>query len=1084
MDLNLIDRIVRSENLFWAWQKVRNHLRRDDTWHNPLDLAEFELDLRSNLDKIGSDLLHGKYTSHPIRPLPHPKRPNDNGEMRIRQMFAIPIRDQIAWVALVNVIGPFLDSQMPPWSYGNRLYRSAWFEEGGTRPVLRIGPYRHSTGSLYRPFRRSWPVYRRHALLAIRALMRSSARDRLELTQVEQETLAQQGDVRESDRVQSLRPEYWGHGSDTAFAATIDLEKFYPNLKSSFVASAIITHLPSSVGGELLRPLLDSLLRFQLDLTGWRDDELRQIDLRPGQKRLKCIPTGLAVSGFLANVAMLSVDRRVNDRVPHLPVAHSRYVDDHIMIAKDFDVLVQWLKEYEGILDAELPRVKVNHKKSDPPELSKYLIETSRRSRMTPEKREKRLIRMHSEAHIASQVDPLHPTPFRTKLLEKVSNLANVDFYFQTAEQSKSTLLDLEHMLMTEFPGGELPPETRISFAATVLATMTANLLPTVGSDLTESQVVERQQNGGEVDRKAQLQRTYDLLQQAITRYPEKLRLSQRLVSYCLRTGFDGLAAHIELVSGFSAKHELSGRYAVSAVLLAIARCNLQACRMLEDRGLMLPRDIRAVGGYLRSVGAAIQKCQPAEPRFEFEEVSLSLVCVSSLLCSRQILSMPRLIPSVHRAAEDLEQLSAAACRLSPDTSEIEIIKSQGVSVEAFIYWYEESISSLTGTVPSQLWLESANHLAAKGDSAWSVLGRYPRSLPDSAFETLIRSPTCWKRMGEGWLYEAIRAKRGGHVGRETAEDATSIESAEGQSVNRILEERRRDIAGENSSRRILRKVVRAVERKPGLLTLEDWCDWTRNMAAKNAADPRVGEWTGLAIALKIAQAMLEIRPAKDSLDGRISPPNIFVPERLTETPYGEKGGGVRTLTWEVWRRDIEDAHVEFAPERSRIGDGRYWDSTHRPAEDPSRLRVESCARILLGLLRRSFNWPASWNLEGHQRPWGSLARILIARRAISSWSAAILHGCLLPRVRETSLLDFFQPEAMVARSDDTTIDPPLIRTVGDFVAFATKAMEVLERHQMTAARHQPRQLIPISAEQLSAADFMARNEGEDDRFE
>ena len=57
------------------------------------------------------------------------------------------------------------------------------------------------------------------------------------------------------------------------------------------------------------------------------------------------IPNGLFVSGFLANAAMLSVDKIVNElvRKKKIELAHFRSVDNHAIIAHDFDELCEWI---------------------------------------------------------------------------------------------------------------------------------------------------------------------------------------------------------------------------------------------------------------------------------------------------------------------------------------------------------------------------------------------------------------------------------------------------------------------------------------------------------------------------------------------------------------------------------------------------------------------------------------------------------------------------------------------------------------------------------------------------------------------
>jgi hypothetical protein len=56
-------------------------------------------------------------------------------------------------------------------------------------------------------------------------------------------------------------------------------------------------------------------------LTGWSPSDLKRIDLDPKQNLYTHIPTGLMAAGFLANVAMLNLDRVVADRVERAQVA-------------------------------------------------------------------------------------------------------------------------------------------------------------------------------------------------------------------------------------------------------------------------------------------------------------------------------------------------------------------------------------------------------------------------------------------------------------------------------------------------------------------------------------------------------------------------------------------------------------------------------------------------------------------------------------------------------------------------------------------------------------------------------------------
>ena len=168
------DDIADQLNLRWAWEKVRNEAQPGDIWFDEIELAAFELELERNLASIAQEFRKGDYEPSPLKPLPFPKHPDKEGNPRIRQMFQVAIRDQVAWVAVVNIVGPYVDVEMPVWSYGHRLYRTIWVEKDkdGLRR-RKIGRYRHSSGRLYLPFQQSWPVFRRHIYLATRAMTTS-----------------------------------------------------------------------------------------------------------------------------------------------------------------------------------------------------------------------------------------------------------------------------------------------------------------------------------------------------------------------------------------------------------------------------------------------------------------------------------------------------------------------------------------------------------------------------------------------------------------------------------------------------------------------------------------------------------------------------------------------------------------------------------------------------------------------------------------------------------------------------------------------------------------------------------------------
>lgn len=237
------DRLLLPENLFYAWSKAKNLYRMADGYVDSAELAEFELDLERRLDAIHTQFVNRTFRLRPLRPLPRPKS-LQSGIPIDRQYFHVSVDDQVAWIAIVNALGPELDKSMPPWSYGNRIYRPAWYEEDEEKKSsLEIGPYRHSSGQLYRRFQHSWPLFRRHIALCARAMARAEPLEREELEQSDQLAIA----AAESERLPYLRTEYWNRpmqpsGSEDGYLyhASLDLKQFYPKINRQCVLDGLL----------------------------------------------------------------------------------------------------------------------------------------------------------------------------------------------------------------------------------------------------------------------------------------------------------------------------------------------------------------------------------------------------------------------------------------------------------------------------------------------------------------------------------------------------------------------------------------------------------------------------------------------------------------------------------------------------------------------------------------------------------------------------------------------------------------------------------------------------------------------------
>src|SRR5690606_25256383 len=96
-----------------------------------------------------------------------------------------------------------------------------------------------------------------------------------------------------------------------------------------------------------LETLLRSMLRFTLDKSDISPSVLKNVEPNFDEKRVKGLPTGLFAAGFLANAAMLRVDKIVDEKIKtDKNIAHFRFVDDHTIIAYDFEKLGDWIEWY------------------------------------------------------------------------------------------------------------------------------------------------------------------------------------------------------------------------------------------------------------------------------------------------------------------------------------------------------------------------------------------------------------------------------------------------------------------------------------------------------------------------------------------------------------------------------------------------------------------------------------------------------------------------------------------------------------------------------------------------------------------
>lgn len=465
--MSVYDDLLLPENFFYAWKKAKSLTRTDDGYVDIVEVAEFELNLEAQLASIRDEFRQGTYNLAPLRPLPRPKKIDDNNAAISRQYFQVSIRDQVAWIAVVNALGPRLDSLMPPWSYGNRLYRAAWYEdvEDGRHSKLERGPYRHESGHLYRKFQHSWPLFRRHVSLTSRKMVETNTRKSADYDDAENRAL----EAARTDKLEYINREYWPSDKrkkgTQLFHAGVDLRQFYPNVRRKAVLSGL-TSLPDFAFNSQLVALLEAMLDFRIDAEVLPPHLLENVDPSFFPDTRDGIPTGLFVAGFLSNAAMLPVDRKVNEIInQRRNIAHFRYVDDHVLLAYDFDDICSWIAEYQKILTDHGIGVQINDKKYDPPELGVYLRPSDG---ISNDKQQD----LRKAAQAETIIDGASPTRLLTKTLAQVSAIAQVDIEVLDDDDLRERLQQLEWLLLADIPEREIRPDTRAAFAAGQIAAL------------------------------------------------------------------------------------------------------------------------------------------------------------------------------------------------------------------------------------------------------------------------------------------------------------------------------------------------------------------------------------------------------------------------------------------------------------------------------------------------------------------------------------------------------------------------------------------------------------------------------------
>ncbi|PUE65476.1 RNA-directed DNA polymerase [Arcobacter caeni] len=490
---SIISEIVEVENLHWAWTKAKAFFAKNEYWYDQIAISNFSANYENELKQIQTDIMRNKYKLEPIRPIFFPKGLDEQGKPRNRQMFLINVRDQVVWLAVMNIIGKYYDKLMPFWSYGNRLYISM-FPDGRTQTgkiKWGYGNYRNTTTNTYRNFQQSWPRFRKD----IHLISKLMPKKKITLDLVESEDVENNSNLKELHKIKYKEKSYWSKNeSDSLYWASIDLTKFFPKSNTDAIKKNF-TDFADEIKEKYtdfsrLQELIDNLLAFEVDYDGLTatDDDYKAIGLNTKSK-FTGIPTALFSAGFLSNIAMLKVDKISQEILEkRKEIAHFRFVDDHTFLSTNADALLGWIEEYEKILQEHFTDasgsscMEINHSKTLPKECAIYIAKKNGNLKklakdlaLDCQKYELKSLKEIKENTLSEMfIDPLYPSTLMNHTLEKMSMINNTPFDLLDSDEGSRVIHDLEHLLVSEFSDEEIRGDTRMAYASSRLAQYTA----------------------------------------------------------------------------------------------------------------------------------------------------------------------------------------------------------------------------------------------------------------------------------------------------------------------------------------------------------------------------------------------------------------------------------------------------------------------------------------------------------------------------------------------------------------------------------------------------------------------------------
>ncbi len=327
------------------------------------ELSRWRLHPEAELRSLGEALRNGIWAPSAWQQLPYPKKGK-----RLRHFVWPTVRDQVAFMAHMVLLGPLIDSRLNPFVFGNRWYRSIiWDRSQSSRSRWTPLGYPLLTSRSYLPYARDHGLYRRVAHWTVSRMTGAPVEENDYGGRVHHPD-----DYNEDFLPEWTRREWWAgglEGKHRAYWAALDIEMAYPSVNLDYLRNCLLQALAAD-------PLDENIFRGYPDVTlaALRDEEsprsiarrlivaLQKVRVRHGdilnaswkpshiRARLPSldedigIPTGLAISGVLLNVALAPTDKSIYRYLKTTTGAYRgavlRFADDTYVFSRSLDGLL------------------------------------------------------------------------------------------------------------------------------------------------------------------------------------------------------------------------------------------------------------------------------------------------------------------------------------------------------------------------------------------------------------------------------------------------------------------------------------------------------------------------------------------------------------------------------------------------------------------------------------------------------------------------------------------------------------------------------------------------------------------------